>query len=165
MPFTPFHFGVGAAAHVIAPSRISFLAFCAGNVVTDLEPLYYILMQQPPYHRFLHTFVGASLAWIATLALCLLLIRLATLVNLPNWFGWRNLTPLPIAVGAALGTYSHQVLDGMMHADMTPFAPFTNANPLLGIIPLGALHLGCIATGILGIAIVVWRRMSHSGVR
>jgi membrane-bound metal-dependent hydrolase YbcI (DUF457 family) len=165
MPFTPFHFGVGAAVHAVAPRRISFLAFCAGNVVTDFEPLYYMLTQQPPYHRFLHTFVGATLGWIATLLLFLLLIRLGTLVGFPNWFGWRDLPPLPIAVGAALGTYSHQILDGIMHGDMRPFAPFTDANPLLGIIPLGALHGACIAAGILGIALVLWRRFNQSGVR
>ena len=165
MPFTPFHFGVGAAIHAIAPRRISFLGFCAGNVVTDFEPLYYMLTRQPPYHRFLHTIPGATLSWIVALILFLLLIRVGTRIHFPNWLGWRDLTLLPIAFGAALGSYSHLILDGMMHADMRPFAPFTDANPLLGIIPLVALYSGCIAAAVLGIAIVIWRRSNQPGVR
>jgi membrane-bound metal-dependent hydrolase YbcI (DUF457 family) len=165
MPFTPFHFGVGAAVHAISPRRISFLGFCAGNVVTDFEPLYFILTRQPPYHRFLHTIPGATLSWIVTLVLFLMLIRLGILIGFPNWFGWRDLTPLPIALGAALGTYSHLVLDGMMHADMKPFAPFTDANPLLGLIPLAALYGACIASAFLGLAVVAWRRSNQPGVR
>lgn len=156
---------MGAAVHAISPRRISFLAFCAANVVTDFEPLYYLVTQEPPYHRFLHTFVGATIGWIATLGLFLMLIRLGTLIGSPNWFGWRDLTPVPITVGAAFGTYSHQILDGMMHADMRPFAPFSDANPLLGMIPLGALHWACVVAAIVGITVVVWRRFDPRGVR
>lgn len=156
---------MGAAVHAISPRRISFLAFCTANVVTDFEPLYYMVTQEPPYHRFLHTFVGATLGWIATLVLFLMLIRLGTLIGFPNWFGWRDLTPLPIAVGAAFGTYSHQILDGMMHADMRPFAPFSDANPLLRMIPLGVLHWACVVAAILGITVIVWRRFDPRGVR
>ena len=37
MPITPFHFGPGAALHVLAPRHVSFLAFCAANVVIDVK--------------------------------------------------------------------------------------------------------------------------------
>lgn len=158
MPITPFHFGPGAAIHALAPRRISFLAFCAGNVLIDVEPLYYILTRQPPYHRFLHTLVGATLTWILTLLLFRLLVRARFMVNIPNWFSWRDLAPLPVAVGAALGTYSHLVLDGMMHADMSPFAPLTTANPLLGIVSVGTLYFGCVAAAILGGGVAFLRR-------
>ena len=157
MPFTPFHFGVGAALHAIAPRRVSFLAFCAGNVVTDVEPLYYMLSGQAHIHRFLHTVAGATFSWIATCVLFALFIRLGSLINFPNWLGWRDLSALPIALGAALGTYSHLLLDGIMHSDMAPFAPFTQANPLLGIISLKALHLICVSAGILGFLVVSFR--------
>jgi membrane-bound metal-dependent hydrolase YbcI (DUF457 family) len=154
MPITPFHFGPGAAIHALAPRRISFLAFCGANVLTDVEPLYYMLTHQYPVHRFLHTITGATLTWVAGSALLLLAIRVGSQMRLPNWFGWRNLTPMPIAIGAALGTYSHLILDGLMHADMTPFAPFTQANPLLGIISLGRLHLGCALAAIGGLIVI-----------
>jgi hypothetical protein len=166
MPFTPFHFGVGAAFHATSPTKISFLAFCASNVVTDVEPLYYMLNGETHVHRFLHTVLGATFSWIATSILFLLLIRLGSKIRFPNWFGWRDLTSIPIALGAALGTYSHLILDGIMHSDMTPFAPFTEANPLLGIISLGALHWSCVAVGILGWAVASLRGPKYApGVR
>jgi hypothetical protein len=145
----------------MAPRRISFLAFCAGNVVTDIEPLYFMLKGQMHVHRFLHTVTGATFSCIATFTLFLLLIRLGSVINFPNWWGWRDLTPLPIVLGAALGTYSHLVLDGVMHSDMAPFAPFTDSNPLLSIISLKALHLGCTVAGILGWAVASLRRLNY----
>lgn len=162
MPFTPFHFGPGAAIHALAPRHISFLAFCGGNVFTDIEPLYYMLTGQHPIHRFLHTIAGASVSWIATSLLMLFAFWLGTRLRFPNWFGWRDLTPLPIMLGAALGTYSHLLLDGFMHADMAPFAPFTQANPLLGLVSLGALHLTCILLAIAGIVVLVVRRFGKT---
>jgi branched-subunit amino acid transport protein len=123
MPFTPFHFGVGAAFHATSPGKISFLAFCASNVVTDVEPLYYMLNGEAHVHRFLHTVLGATFSWIVTFILFLLLIRLGSRINFPNWFRWRDLTPLPIALGAALGTYSHLILDGMMQRSSRVGAP------------------------------------------
>jgi membrane-bound metal-dependent hydrolase YbcI (DUF457 family) len=157
LPFTPFHFGPGAALHALAPRHVSFLAFCGGNILTDIEPLYFLLTHQYPVHRFFHTVVGATITWIITLALFLLAIRLGSLFSLPNWFGWRNLTPLPIAVGAALGAYSHLVLDGLTHADMAPFAPFTGSNPLLGAISPDALYLICIAAALAGVMLIAIR--------
>ena len=56
MPFTPFHFGLGATLHAAAPRRVSFLAFCGANVLTDIEPLYFMLAHQWPLHRTAHTF-------------------------------------------------------------------------------------------------------------
>jgi hypothetical protein len=61
MPVTPFHFGPGAAIHAAAPRYVSFIAFCAANILMDIEPLYYMLRQQYPLHRFFRTYIGASL--------------------------------------------------------------------------------------------------------
>lgn len=52
MPFTPFHFGPGAAIHALAPRKVSFIAFVAANVLMDVEPLYYMLTRQDHLHRF-----------------------------------------------------------------------------------------------------------------
>jgi hypothetical protein len=43
MPITPFHFGSAVIVHAVAPKQVSFLAFCAANVLIDVEPLYYML--------------------------------------------------------------------------------------------------------------------------
>jgi hypothetical protein len=38
----------------------------------------------------------------------------------------------------------------MMHLDMAPFAPLTNANPLLGTMSVPAIYVFCIVTGVAG---------------
>ena len=62
MPFTPFHFGAGALVHAVAPRRISFLAFCAANVLIDVEPLAHMLRREIPVHGFAHSVVGLASA-------------------------------------------------------------------------------------------------------
>ena len=69
MPVTPFHFGPGAAFHALAPRHVSFLAFCAANVLIDIEPLYFILTGQYPVHRFFYTYIGATFIVAITIVL------------------------------------------------------------------------------------------------
>lgn len=157
MPVTPFHFGPGAAIHAVAPKHVSFIAFCGSNVVMDIEPLYYMLTRQYPLHRFLHTYVGATVATLATVLLALACLRLAKRVHLPNPFGWQQLGLLAIAGGAALGACSHIVLDSIMHPDIVPLAPFSHANALYGAISLRALHLSCLGAGLLGLGVLATR--------
>jgi len=155
MPITPFHFGPGAAIHALAPQRVSFIAFCAANVLIDLEPAYYMSTGQFPLHRFFHTYIGATLAAFFTVGLFFAARR----IPLPNLFGWRNLSTSSVAVGAALGSYTHVVFDSIMHPDIRPFAPFSNSNPLLTAIPLDTLHLSCVVAGAIGIAILLVRKL------
>lgn len=150
MPFTPFHVGPGAALHALAPRRLSFLAFCAANVLIDVEPLYYMLTHQHPLHRFFHTFAGALLVASATVGLFMLLRRAA-----PR--DWTLPTLSAVVVGALAGTLSHVLLDSIMHTDMAPFAPFSDLNPLLRIVSLDTLHLACVAAGLAGGAWVLLR--------
>jgi hypothetical protein len=56
MPFTPFHFGTGAAIKAAIPTRISFTVFCYAQVVTDFESGYFLLRGQYPVHRFFPTY-------------------------------------------------------------------------------------------------------------
>lgn len=157
MPVTPFHFGPGAALHAIAPRHVSFIAFCGANVLIDVEPLTYMLRHEYPLHRFFHTFAGASLVWPATILVFLLAQRSAEVVPIPNIFNWKSLTVSRVGIGAALGAYTHIVFDGLMHRDMHPLAPFSDENPLLGLVPLAWLHWFCIVAGIMGAAVAGFR--------
>lgn len=157
MPITPFHFGPGAALHAAAPRKVSFMAFCAANVVVDVEPLYYMVTGQFPLHRFFHTYVGVSLVVALTIALCVAGLRFATWVALPNLFRWKQLTVSSIALGAVCGGYSHIVFDSIMHSDMRPLAPFSDSNGLLHVISLGALHWLCLGAGVLGVLVLAVR--------
>src|SRR4051812_49891772 len=129
MPVTPFHFGPGAAIHAAAPRYVSFLAFCAANILMDVEPLYYMLTQQYPLHRFFHTYIGASIVAAATVGLFEAARRVVE--KIPSLRA--------VALGATFGTLSHVFLDSIMHRDMKPVAPFSDANSLLGAISLPAL--------------------------
>lgn len=155
MPITPFHFGPGALVHAIAPKHVSFLSFCAANVLIDFESLYNLVYQRHPVHAFFHTYVGATLAIGAVVLLFLGLRAFASRFWLPNLFCWRALSSRQVAVGAALGACSHIVLDSVMHSDIQPLSPFGSSNFLLGVIPLSALHLTCLILGVLGGAVVV----------
>jgi membrane-bound metal-dependent hydrolase YbcI (DUF457 family) len=150
VPITPFHFGPGILFAGVAPRRVSLIAFVAANCITDVESIYNVLTGNFPYHRFLHTFLGALVVTALTMALFLLTRHLARKWPLPNWFSWQQLTLLPVIVGALLGSFSHIVLDGVMHADMRPFSPWSDANPFLHRLSMGTLHWGCVIAAMLG---------------
>lgn len=158
MPFTPFHFGPGALLHASAPKHVSFLGFCAANVLIDFESLYNLVLGHHPVHAFFHTYVGATPVIGATILLFLALRGFASRYWLPNFFAWRELTARQVAIGATLGAYSHVLLDSIMHADSRPFSPFSQSNPLLAWISIGTLHLACVAFGVIGIAVLAVRR-------
>jgi membrane-bound metal-dependent hydrolase YbcI (DUF457 family) len=159
VPITPFHFGPGAALHAVAPRHVSFLAFCAANVLIDVESLYNLVNQRHPVHAFFHTYVGASLVIIAVGSLFVAARWFAGRFWLPNLLRWRNLSLRQVIVGAALGAYSHVVLDSVMHSDIQPLAPFSSANALLGALPLSILHIACVVLGLLGVLGVILRRL------
>ncbi len=159
MPITPFHFGPGAALHSAAPRQVSFLAFCAANVFVDMEPAYYLITGQFPLHRFFHTYIGVSIVVVATIVVFLAALRPAALVPLPDLFLWKQLTLRPVAIGAALGGYSHIVLDSIMHSDIRPLAPFSESNGLFQLISLSALHWLCLGAGIVGLTVLGIRKV------
>jgi hypothetical protein len=150
MPVTPFHFGPGLLLHAMAPRRVSFMAFCAANVAIDVESLVNLVRGNEPVHAFFHTFVGATLAGSATAATMGLACRLGRRWRWPDLFGWLSLTPRRLTAGALLGAWTHVVLDCVMHRDIRPFSPFSQANPLLGLVSLDTLHLGCVGAGVAG---------------
>ena len=132
MPFTPFHFGPGAAIKAVIPAHFSFTVFCYSQVVTDLETGFHILRGEFPLHRFFHTYLGATFVGLfAPLQaghsarslfefgrLGLRDVSLGGLCSLLAQISWS------IAfVSALLGTYSHVVLDSIMHRDVAPSLP------------------------------------------
>ncbi|HEY7642789.1 MAG TPA: hypothetical protein VH814_23850 [Steroidobacteraceae bacterium] len=160
MPFTPFHFGPGALVHAAAPKSISFLAFCGANVLVDVEPLYFMLTGGYPLHRFFHTYVGATVAGLLFVALFALVRRFA--LPLLRILRLDDLRVRAVAIGAFAGTYSHVVLDSLMHADMRPLAPFSDDNALLRMVSVETLHAYCLIAGALGVAALAARRYFRS---
>jgi membrane-bound metal-dependent hydrolase YbcI (DUF457 family) len=154
MPLTPFHFGPGALLHAVAPRHVSFWAFVAANVLIDVESLINLVQRRHPVHAFFHTYVGATLV-LAFIVLGWWAVRRWLAPGMP-WA--RDLTVAKVGLGAALGAYSHVLLDSVMHADIRPMAPFTAGNGLLATVSLGDLHGACVVAGLVGLLIVAIRR-------
>ncbi|HWN70451.1 MAG TPA: DUF4184 family protein [Haliangium sp.] len=160
MPFTPFHLGPAVAIKAAAPRRFSFLVFGFSQVLIDLEPAYYMLQGQAFVHRFFHTYVGATVIGVAALVIgrpvCTWALRLGRALAGRAAAGTRDRSEPriglgPAALAAFVGAYSHVLLDSVMHADIRPLAPFSQANPLFRVISLDALHTFCMACAILGL--------------
>lgn len=156
MPATPFHLGPGLLVKAVAPRRFSMAAYSLSQVVIDIESGYYLFHHATPVHRGAHTFVIGGLIGL----LCGLIVsRVGAWVARP-----RDVVPealaaeyrMPSAVLSGIfGGIFHSVLDGIMHADIRPFRPFTNANPLYGLVSVQILYLFCVVTGVIGAALLL----------
>ena len=162
LPITPFHFGPGALIKCVAPGLVSWTVFALANVLIDLEPIALFLLTGEPAHPWLHTLPGAILVAI---------VAATAGRQLCEWFlrWWnRQLSPaqarwfaVPAQIGRAaawagafLGTVSHILLDAVMHVDVRPFWPLYPGNPMQGWIAIERLQWGCVAAGVLGIAVL-----------
>jgi hypothetical protein len=160
VPVTPFHGGIGLACKGPLGARFSFTVFVATQIVIDLESAYFLLTEQHPVHRFLHTFLGASLACLfVALVLrspCEAVLRALPADFLPQWLdrdGNRKISTATALLSAFAGMLAHVVPDAVMHADVRPLAPFSDVNPFLNAISLVSLHLGLVGLGLFGL---VW---------
>ncbi len=151
--------------------RFSLGVFALSQGVIDVESVVNILRGNWPVHAHLHTLPGA----LAVSAACALVgpsivnpayrwlaARGGDGVALPAWahgemrpVGWTA-----SIVGALFGGLSHVALDGMMHPDMAPLAPWTAGNPLLLPHAFLAIHLACAVVGALGLA--AWVRRAQT---
>jgi membrane-bound metal-dependent hydrolase YbcI (DUF457 family) len=137
--------------------HFSIIVFGWSQILIDLQPLYVILFKRGHLHGFTHTFIGATLLalvaaitgkYLADFGLCLL-----------NWHAFVPVRWPTALLSACIGTYSHVLLDGLMHPDLEPFAPFSAQRPWLGWISISELHLLCILTFFIGMAWMAWRHL------
>ena len=153
MPFTPIHMGPGIFIKSLLRGSFSLMVFGWTQIVMDIQPLLVMLTGEGHLHGFSHTYLGASLlAVIAALSgkylsqLGLWLLRLES--------SWRQ--PIPwrvVFISAFIGSYSHVLLDSIMHADVEPFFPWSVDNALWRWISVEQLHRFCFYAGVLGAAV------------
>jgi len=161
MPATPFHLGPGLLIKAAAPRQFSMAAYSLTQVVIDIESGYYLLHKKFPVHREMHTFLLGGLIGI----LCGLLVsRLGAWMTRPRDVVGEALAAefrLSVAViSGIVGGLLHEVLDGIMYADMRPFSPFSAANPLYGLASVRMVYLFCVVTAVVGAALLLaweWR--------
>lgn len=150
MPFTPLHMGPALLLKAVVPHRFSLCLFGWSQILIDIQPLAVMLGAPGPLHGSSHTLIGASvIALAATLTGKPLAQWGLARIGQPTRLSWR------LALTSALiGSYSHLVLDALMHADLRPWLPFTAANPLWGLLSFDQIHLLCLLPA--GLAVVVW---------
>lgn len=142
MPFTPLHLGLGTVTKTVLQQHFSFMIFAGTQVLMDIEPLLGMLYGWQELHRHTHHLLGALL--IGTLALLLgkpMSEFILKYRQFEHWkISWRVAT-----VSALFGSFSHVLLDALMHSDMSPFYPLSNSQILLNLIPYTWLLYSCLA--------------------
>ena len=172
MPFTPVHFGLGALPGGYSSRWFSFRTFCFANVVIDLEALYRIPLNLYPYHHWLHTFLLGTLVPLALLfpigkPFCLWVSRVW------NWIATRSASfrslqipdtihALPAIIGVLIGSLSHVFFDSIMHGDIQPLMPFSDANPFRGLLTVSTLHVVLLVMLAIGFALFCLRVHSRN---
>ena len=150
MPFTPFHMGPGIFIKSLLQSGFSLMVFGWAQIVMDLQPLVVILRGQGQLHGVSHTYMGATLLGVVAALTGKYLsefgLRILSIAKInPIKITW----PVTIA-SAFIGTYSHVILDSIMHGDMEPFYPLSVENRLLEVLSYAELHQFCIYSGLFG---------------
>jgi membrane-bound metal-dependent hydrolase YbcI (DUF457 family) len=156
--------GPGLLFKAVLRGSFSLMVFGWSQIVMDIQPLLVILTGQGHLHGITHTYIGASLlALVSALSgkylaeLGLRLTRQACHVPI----GW-----LTALCSAAIGTYSHIVLDSVMHVDIEPFWPWSSSNQLHGLVDIDTLNWACIGSGLMGTVLYYglphWHKVSRT---
>lgn len=161
VPFTPFHMGPGIFIKALMGGSFSLMVFGWTQIVMDIQPLIVLISGEGHIHGFSHTYIGATLLailsaitgkYLPELGLWILRITPSVRVNIAWWV---------VFLSAFVGSFSHVLLDSIMHSDVQPFYPVTEVNIFLGVLSVGFLHKFCLYSGLVGAAIyyyLQWRR-------
>ena len=156
MPITPLHLGPGAAFKAIGGRHFSFMVFGGAQVLMDLEPLIGLLRGSAVLHGYSHTLAGALVIGIVA---ALTGKPIGSFV-LTRFRGAHFPIPWTAAIsGAFIGPFSHIALDAVMHGDMRPWWPLSDANGLLFAVSIERLHLICLVLGAIGIVAIAGRAL------
>lgn len=148
MPFTPFHMGPGLLIKALLQGSFSLMIFGWTQIVMDIQPLVAMITNQGTLHGFTHTYLGAVL--IAVIA-ALTGKHVSEFVLSRAFPGQPHGIPWWIVLlSAFIGSFSHVLLDSLMHADMAPWAPLSQDNALLALISAEAVYRLCLYAGVTG---------------
>jgi membrane-bound metal-dependent hydrolase YbcI (DUF457 family) len=169
LPFTPFHMG---AALIVKPGfnrNFSVITFGLAQVAMDIEPGIGMLTGADVLHGPTHTILGALVvAYLVMLiapVVCNFVLRKwneeVTHHRLP-WLAQPETTSkIAVTLSVFFGTLSHVALDSLMHHDIHPLRPFSQVNPLMGLMTHDGVYQLCAIAGILGA--VGWVAMQWFG--
>jgi len=154
MPFTPIHMGPGILIKSLLQGSFSLMVFGWTQIVMDIQPLLVMISGEGHLHGFTHTYIGAILIAIFSALtgkyLSELGLKLLGLSDESEKKQAINIVWWVCFLSAFVGSFSHVLLDSIMHADVEPFFPLHSVNHLLGIISISTLHKLCLYSGVLG---------------
>ncbi len=146
--------GPGILVKSLLQGSFSLMVFGWAQIIMDIQPLVVLITGEGHLHGFSHTYVGASLLaifaalsgkYLSEFGLYILDISTESApVKISWWVAFLS---------AFIGTYSHVVLDSIMHIDVQPFYPFSYLNPMLGFVGVITLHKFCLYSGLVGAVI------------
>lgn len=150
MPFTPVHMGPGILVKSLLRGSFSLMVFGWAQIIMDIQPLMVMISGEGHLHGFSHTYIGAVLLAIFSALTGKYLSEVGLFV-----FGLNDQWQVKIAwwvafLSALIGTFSHVLLDSIMHVDVEPFFPVTTDNVFLSLISVQALHQLCLYSGLVG---------------
>ena len=147
----PLHMGPGILIKALLQGNFSLMVFGWAQIVMDIQPLFVLITGDGHLHGFSHTYIGATLLaifsalsgkYLSEIGLKILgLSDKSNPVNIAWWVAF---------VSAFIGTYSHVVLDSIMHSDVEPFYPLSQENSLYGLITVDELHQLCLFSALVG---------------
>jgi membrane-bound metal-dependent hydrolase YbcI (DUF457 family) len=153
--------GPGILIKSLLQGRFSLMVFGWTQIVMDIQSLIVLISGEGHLHGFTHTFIGAILiALLAALTgkylseLGLKILRISKSDNPTSIVWWV------VFLSAFIGSFSHVLLDSIMHWDVEPFFPFTLDNHFLGLTSVSTLYKVCLYSGLVGAAIyygINWR--------
>ena len=161
MPVTPLHLGPGLLIKSVLQGSFSLIIFTWSQVLMDIQPILVVLTGKGQLHGFSHTYVGSTvIAIFAALTGRWVYHWITRFIEKGFTDYQKKLFAVPaklttsICISSALvGTFSHVLIDSIMHADMQPFFPLAIENQVLLIVTIETLHKVCVYTGLLGAVI------------
>ena len=130
------------------------------QIVMDIQPLIVLLTGEGHLHGFSHTFIGATLLAIVSAITGKYLSQIGLWILRTEMSIYNQIQWWVVFLSAFIGSFSHVLLDAIMHSDVQPFYPLILSNPLLELISVSTIHKFCLYSGLLGAAIyyfLQWR--------
>jgi hypothetical protein len=122
VPFTPIHMDPGILFKALLQGGFSLMVFGWAQIIMDIQPLIVLLSGEGHLHGFTHTYIGATLIGAVSAVTGKYAAELGLrLIDAHSFLpiGW-----VVTIFSAFIGSYSHVLLDSLMHADLQPFALF-----------------------------------------
>jgi len=143
--------GPGIFLKALLQGSFSLMVFGWAQIVMDIQPLIVLITGEGHLHGFSHTYVGATLIAIFSALTGKYLSELGLRIlridenGKPISIKWKI-----VVISSFIGTYSHVVLDAIMHSDVEPYYPLSSDNGLLGVLTVSQLHQACLYSALVG---------------